>query len=157
MLATGGFDFANGSDGLSAGVCVEEDESTDDQTDPYVLLVDDDADCLRLLRAIVELDGHRCLTARSGQDALTSCDEAGLPRLVVTDWNMPGIDGETLAQRLKDRDPALPIFLITGRDPDEVPSASRERLFSAVLTKPLNPATLTRAISNLPTNPGSVE
>ena len=154
MLVTGTFDFATGAGGeggedLPAENAGEPLESAD-STDSFALLVDDDADCLRILRSLIESDGHRCLTAQSGLDALASCEAVGTPRFVVTDWNMPGLDGEMLARRLKDRYPALPIVLVTGRCAHEVPAASRESLFSAVLTKPLDPAVLSRVLSDLP-------
>ena len=150
MFVTGILDLgADRSAGDSSEATAEGGEE-DAAADSFALVVNDDDCCLRVLRALVELTGNRCLTARSGHDALASCEEVGPPRFVVTDWNMPGLDGEVLARRLKDRFPDLPIVLVTGRDADEVPRESRHSLFAAVLTKPLDPAAFARVLSALP-------
>jgi len=83
-----------------------------------ILLVDDEVDSLWLLQIILEGRGYRVLLAEGGEAAL---DKAArhLPDLIVTDWNMPGMDGIALCERLKFY-PALaqiPVVMASGRVP----------------------------------------
>ncbi len=83
-----------------------------------ILLVDDDVDSLWLLQTILEGRGHHILMAEGGEVAL---EKAGryLPDLIVTDWNMPGVDGIALCERLKWY-PALaliPVVMTSGQFP----------------------------------------
>ena len=66
-----------------------------------VLLVDDDATNLHLLRQALEGHGYRLLVARNGEDALKVAREAW-PLLVLLDVMMPGIDGYETCRRLKE-------------------------------------------------------
>jgi signal transduction histidine kinase/ActR/RegA family two-component response regulator len=79
-----------------------------------VLLVDDDI-LVSMGAADMLLDlGHRVTEAQSGADALKLL-EAALPfDIVVTDYAMPGMNGFELAQRIKEKNPKLPVILATG-------------------------------------------
>jgi PAS domain S-box-containing protein len=79
-----------------------------------VLLVDDDI-LVSMGAADMLLDlGHSVTEAQSGLHALKLL-ETDLPfDVVVTDYAMPGMNGFELAQRIRDRDPKLPVVLATG-------------------------------------------
>ena len=79
-----------------------------------VLLVDDDIlVSMGAADMLLEL-GHSVTEAQSGTHALKLL-EADLPfDIVVTDYAMPGMNGFELAQRIKRRNPGLPIILATG-------------------------------------------
>ena len=83
-----------------------------DETD-RILLVDDDATNLDVLRGTLDGHGYRLLFARSGEDALKVAQRTR-PGLILLDVVMPGIDGYETCRRLKDapetRDAAV-IFL----------------------------------------------
>ncbi|WP_420993051.1 hybrid sensor histidine kinase/response regulator [Cupriavidus sp. 30B13] len=65
-----------------------------------ILLVDDNAEGLRALGMLLELDGHEVRLAASGEDALAIA--AGFtPDIALIDIGLPGIDGFELAQRLR--------------------------------------------------------
>lgn len=115
---------------------------------PYILLVDDDGPSLRLLRSIVELAGHRCVSASSATDAVGSCDCA-LPQVVVTDLMMPNLNGHGLALWLRNRHPSVPIILLTGEDLDPRDRARFRETFTAVYTKPLDVMSFLRKLDRL--------
>jgi len=66
-----------------------------------ILLVDDDATNLDVLRGTLEGHGYRLFFARSGEDALNVARRAH-PGLILLDVVMPGIDGYETCRRLKD-------------------------------------------------------
>jgi CheY-like chemotaxis protein len=111
-----------------------------------ILLVDDDVDSLWLLQIILEGRGHHILMAEGGEVAL---EKAGryLPDLIVTDWNMPGVDGIALCERLKWY-PALaliPVVMTSG----QFPPKEKSTLWNVFLSKPVDPDALASTIDTL--------
>ncbi|WP_297912058.1 sigma 54-interacting transcriptional regulator [Thiomonas sp.] len=100
-----------------------------------VLVVDDDADLLRLLDMRLRSAGYRPVLASSGEQALARLAVAR-PRAVITDLRMPGMDGQALFERIHESDPSLPVIILTahGTIPDAV-SAAQRGVFG-YLTKP---------------------
>jgi DNA-binding response OmpR family regulator len=80
-----------------------------------ILLVDDDASLLDVLSLSLEDAGHEVVRARDGVAGLRKAEQAG-PDLVVSDVNMPGIDGYSLCRKLRDKGSKVPILLLTARD-----------------------------------------
>ena len=78
-----------------------------------LLLVDDDALIRRSLSTLLRLDGYNVLEAASGAEALRLL-EHGAPDLVITDFNMPVINGMQLLCEIQKRKPELPVILVTG-------------------------------------------
>jgi CheY-like chemotaxis protein len=76
-----------------------------------ILLVDDMLQILTVLRKVFERHGHEVVTAASGEEAL-ACE--GAFDLLFSDITMPNMDGVTLAEKLRDRHPELPIVFYTG-------------------------------------------
>jgi DNA-binding NtrC family response regulator len=103
----------------------------------YILLVDDHEPSLRRLDEVVKLSGHRCVATKSGTEALLCCDRSR-PRVVVTDLNMPNLDGRGLAQWLQARHPSVPIILLTGHSFNPQSLGQMQRIFTAVLSKPVD-------------------
>jgi CheY-like chemotaxis protein len=58
--------------------------------------------------------GHSVTEAQSGADALKLLEAASPFDIVVTDYAMPGMNGFELAQRIKEKNPKLPVILATG-------------------------------------------
>ena len=101
-----------------------------------VYVVDDDADVLGSLRFLLETDGFDVRTFRTGTALLGAVSPTGVDCFVI-DYKMPDINGIDLTSRLRDRDIAAPVILITGY-PDEKISARAEAVgVRHVLRKPL--------------------
>ncbi len=100
-----------------------------------LLLVDDDADILKLLAIRLKSSGYRVATASNGEQAL-SMVAAERPDLVVTDLRMAGLDGMALFHEIERRHAGLPVIILTahGTIPDAV-AATRQGVFG-YLTKP---------------------
>ncbi len=103
---------------------------------PAVYVVDDDADVLGSLRFLLETDGFSVRTFRNGEALLKTVRSTGVDCFVI-DYKMPDMNGIELARRLRNRDIAAPVILITGY-PDENISARAEAAgVRHVMLKPL--------------------
>lgn len=78
-----------------------------------VVLIDDDLAMRQSTEQALQLAGHRVQALATAEEALDVAGP-GLNGVVVSDIRMPGMDGMTLLQRLADRDPDLPVILVTG-------------------------------------------
>lgn len=111
-----------------------------------VLLVDDNETNLTILKAQLEQWKLTPTLAISGKHALEIlASHAGFD-LVITDMQMPDLDGVQLSERIKARHAQLPIILLSS-----VGDESRKRhpdLFSAVLNKPVKQQQLCRVIQS---------
>jgi two-component system, chemotaxis family, chemotaxis protein CheY len=89
-----------------------------------VLVVDDDPAIREAVRDVLEGAGIEVETASDGLDALAKL-ELRLPRLVLLDMRMPGMDGWQFATALRERSVILPVVVMTaaadaGRWADEI-------------------------------------
>jgi len=82
-----------------------------------ILLVDDDASLLDALSLAFEDAGHEVLTAPDGLRGLEVVRSAR-PAAVVSDVNMPGLDGFSLCKKLRAAGDTVPLVLLTSRDND---------------------------------------
>jgi two-component system, NtrC family, response regulator GlrR len=121
-------------------------ESKSPATQPRLLVVDDDADMLRLLSMRLNSAGYRVSTAGSAESALAKV-QMERPQLVLSDVRMPGQDGMALFSEIRLRHPSLPVILLTahGTIPDAVEATARG-VFS-YLTKPYDAKVLLDKIS----------
>jgi CheY-like chemotaxis protein/anti-sigma regulatory factor (Ser/Thr protein kinase) len=84
-----------------------------------VLVVEDSPTQATELRFLLEDAGFRVDLATDGVVALSSLDE-GLPDLIVTDIQMPRMDGLALVQAVKSKYPSVPVVLITAHGSEEI-------------------------------------
>lgn len=85
-----------------------------------VLVVDDQSGVRQLIRRVLQIQGYTVIDAADGPTAIERFDSEPEPMLALIDITMPGMDGVTLAGRLRNRCPSLPIVLMSGFDMDEV-------------------------------------
>lgn len=78
-----------------------------------ILIVDDEKNYTLILSAVLEEEGFETLTANSGNDALQILKSADVD-LVITDMKMPGMDGIQLLESIKEKDPDLPVIMMTA-------------------------------------------
>lgn len=80
-----------------------------------ILLIDDDASVLDVLALACEDAGHEVDRAKDGLTGLERIN-AGKPDAVISDVNMPGIDGFALCRKLRAGGNQVPLILLTSRD-----------------------------------------
>lgn len=90
---------------------------------PVILVVDDDAPILLLMRNILREFGFDAVTAASGAEALERVRTHD-PKLILLDRNMPGMSGDEVLRELRSGvAPAeLPVLILSGEpiEPDEI-------------------------------------
>jgi len=99
-----------------------------------LLLVDDEANLVGGLAALLRARGYDCEIARDGLEALDRLARDPIPDLVLLDYEMPQLDGEEVLRRLRrdERTAHLPVLLATASQID----LSRLRRVSGLLRKP---------------------
>lgn len=82
---------------------------------PIILVVDDDAPIITLMRSLLREFGYEARTATSGPAAIEAA-RAEAPDLVLLDKNMPGMSGEDVIKALRGEAglKEVPILLLTG-------------------------------------------
>ena len=111
--------------------------------DRPILVVDDDAKIVRLVRTYLERDGYRVVTAADGPGALDAI-ERHRPALVVLDLMLPELDGRAVirAVRRDDEAAATPILVLSARGTTLDRIAGLEDGADDYLPKPFSPAEL---------------
>jgi CheY-like chemotaxis protein len=118
-----------------------------------ILIVDDDPAVQATIRIVLERAGHAVVVADDGAKGLATF-EAGSFDLLILDIFMPGMDGLETMKLIHQRQPLIPILVISGRPvswdsvtaPDFLKMATKLGAISS-LQKPFGPAELLSAVS----------
>ncbi len=109
-----------------------------------ILAIDDETDVADLFRQHFRREvrqGQYVLHfACSGEEALGQLARGIEPQLIVilSDINMPGMDGLALLREIKDRRPDLPVIMVTAYGDDERRRRAREYGAADFITKPVD-------------------
>ncbi len=110
---------------------------------PHVLIVEDEAALIELLRYNLEKEGFRVSAAVDGEEALAAVDDAK-PDLIILDWMLPLISGLEVCRQLR-RKPAtrdVPIIMVTARGEEADRIRGLEGGADDYVTKPFSPSEL---------------
>jgi two-component system alkaline phosphatase synthesis response regulator PhoP len=110
-----------------------------------ILLVDDEASIVQLIRIYLERENFRVETAGDGEAALDSVKRHN-PQLVVLDLMLPKLDGLEVCRRLRSENNPVAIIMLTARDEDIDKILGLEIGADDYLTKPFNPHELVARI-----------
>jgi two-component system cell cycle response regulator CpdR len=110
-----------------------------------ILVVDDDRTMLELVKRILEREGIVAHCVASGEEALEQIKEKTFS-LMITDLNMPGLDGLELAKKGLELAPQMPIIMDTGGMSPIITRKAKEIGISKVLAKPFLAKELMAAI-----------
>jgi len=109
-----------------------------------VLCVDDDLDTLKVRRLLLESEGYSVLTATSGEEALNLTSREPSVDVVLLDYTMPGMNGDELAEQLRQKFPSLVVIAVSGVK--ELPERFAKNV-NASVPKGLEPELLLSAIA----------
>lgn len=112
-----------------------------DNTNPHILVVDDDREIRDLLAKFMVRHGLRVSAAKDGVEMMKTLDERRID-LVVLDLMLPGEDGLSLCRRLRETRSGVPIIMLTamGEDTDRI--VGLEMGADDYVAKPFNPREL---------------
>jgi two-component system chemotaxis response regulator CheY len=115
-----------------------------------ILVVDDSSSMRQMVSFTLAASGYDIIQAVEGQDALNKAkvDQADL---VLTDQNMPVMDGLTLIKNLRSLNnyQKTPILMLTTESSDEMKSKGREAGATGWLVKPFDPKRLCDVVEKL--------
>jgi DNA-binding response OmpR family regulator len=110
-------------------------------------VVDDEPAIRSFIADALRASGYDVIVAANGRDALAAVYADTLtPALLLTDIEMPGMNGIELAARLCADRPATRVVLMTGREASAGRAREREGLVQGVLLKPFGIAELLEAV-----------
>jgi two-component system chemotaxis response regulator CheY len=115
-----------------------------------ILLVDDSTTLLLSMKAILEKSGYAVETVTSGDSALIKL-ASFKPDILITDLNMPGMDGITLVKEVR-KNPAfrfLPALMMTTESQQEKRTEARAAGATGWLVKPVKPEELLAVLKKL--------
>ena len=102
-----------------------------------VMIIDDEPDVLEILKEFLEFLDYQTVTFRDPNIAISSF-KAGIYDLIITDINLPEINGFALIKKIREIDQTIPIIVITGY----IENFAKENIFSkganAYIEKPFN-------------------
>ena len=110
-----------------------------------ILVVDDQEIICELIAAHLSADGHNAVIVSDPTEAM-ACFDAGAFDLVITDQSMPGLSGEQLAIKIRERSPSTHIIMLTGFGDDLLTNGKAPEGIEWVLSKPVSSDELRRAI-----------
>ncbi len=100
-----------------------------------ILVVDDEKNMLSILTGILSIMGYEVVSAGSAHEGLNLFLKNPI-ELVLTDLNMPGMDGWALASHIKKKSPNTPVVLITGSEKEAVDEKLKKSCVDSVIFKP---------------------
>ncbi|HEY1104010.1 MAG TPA: response regulator [Burkholderiaceae bacterium] len=116
-----------------------------------ILIVDDSSSLRQVVKIALSRAGYDVLEAGDGKEALTQLDAAGKVNLIVSDVNMPNMDGITFVTQVKQspRHKFTPVIMLTTEGQDQKKEQGRAAGAKAWIVKPFNPPQLLDAVSKL--------
>ncbi|MBI4852641.1 MAG: sigma-54-dependent Fis family transcriptional regulator [Acidobacteria bacterium] len=102
-----------------------------------ILLVDDDEACLSLIDLVLQEEGFDTIAVNNGKDALKRLEQGDID-LVISDVQMPYIDGDTLLREIKKKDSKVEVILITAHATLTGAAKAINNGAQDYLTKPFN-------------------
>lgn len=104
-----------------------------------ILWVDDEIEQLRPHIILLREKGYQVETASNGEDAMDMVTGGGYD-IILLDQMMPGADGLTTLERIREVNPIVPVVLVTKSEEEELMEEAIGKEVSDFLTKPVNPS-----------------
>ncbi len=100
-------------------------------------MVDDEQEVGEVLKEFLAARGYAVIIAFSGAEALTAVTRQR-PQVVLLDIRMPGMDGMETLQRIRERDRAVPVIMLTALVDEEIAQEALRRGAFEYITKPVD-------------------
>jgi two-component system chemotaxis response regulator CheY len=115
-----------------------------------ILIVDDAASIRATVSIVLKSAGYEVIEAGDGNDALSKLGGTRV-NLIISDVNMPGMDGITLLKKLKEGAATkfVPVIMLTTEGSDDIKMRGKEAGAKAWMVKPFDPSKLLDTVSKL--------
>jgi CheY-like chemotaxis protein len=121
-----------------------------EETQPTVLVVDDEEDLRDIMRRMLERRGFRTLIAGDSQEAIAVCrDHPGEIDLLVTDLGLPGVSGGELSQSARELRPGMRVVYISGLPKDIAVAEGQIEQDAVLVKKPFSTELLIEALRSV--------
>jgi DNA-binding response OmpR family regulator len=120
-------------------------------TKPVVLLIEDYQDAREMLRFLLQAWGWQVLESANGNEGVESA-RIHQPNLIITDLNLPGIDGMELVRQIRQAGnwlAVVPIIMVTAVDEETCSPLAFASGVNRIFSKPLNVKLLESSIREL--------
>lgn len=111
-----------------------------------ILLIDDANTIRKVCAHILAQVGHSVRTAASAREGIRDIVEKGAPDLIITDIDMPGMDGLELCNRIRKTGATVPIVVITSYSDKEMIQQAKTLGLAGWLLKPVTPEALMQKV-----------
>ncbi|MBL6945031.1 MAG: phosphate regulon transcriptional regulator PhoB [Rhodospirillales bacterium] len=117
---------------------------------PLILIVEDEAALVTVLRYNLEVDGYRVEEAGDGEEALQKIDECK-PDLILLDWMLPRLSGLDVCRRIRETPEThnIPVIMLTARGEESDRVRGLDTGADDYVTKPFSPKELLARIRSL--------
>lgn len=117
-----------------------------------VLVVDDDVSFLNGMSKLLEREDVTCITASDGESGLREIMKKK-PDVAIVDLDMPIMNGIEFARYIREHDLGVPVIIVSGHSPLELPAEINTAGIQAFIQKPMRITDILLAIRNaLPTS-----
>jgi CheY-like chemotaxis protein len=113
-----------------------------------ILWVDDEIDQLKSHIIFLEGRGYKVTEASNGDDAVSLVENQSFD-LVLLDEMMPGKDGLTTLEEIKEKSPHLPVIMVTKSEEENLMDQAIGKKIDDYLTKPVNPSQILSAAKKI--------
>ena len=103
-----------------------------------ILVVEDNLSTREFIRDLLLLHGYGVVTAVNGKDGVEKLGRGGID-LVVTDWNMPELDGVGVLRNAKQHHPDVPVVMVSASWDPAIRRSVQALSPAALLDKPVGP------------------
>jgi two-component system chemotaxis response regulator CheY len=116
-----------------------------------ILIIDDSISVRIQVRRVLESAGHTVIECENGELGLEKIVALKNPDLVITDYNMPGLDGISMLEKVKSSigDISFPIFMLTTETSERLKNAGKEVGVMAWINKPFSTEKMLAAVNKV--------
>jgi len=117
---------------------------------PSILTVDDSASIRQAIKIALLGEGYEVVEAANGSEGLSKADASRFS-LIITDLNMPVMDGLTMIRRLRamPSQAGVPVLFLTTESDTEIKAQAKAAGATGWLTKPVLPDQLVRVVTKV--------
>lgn len=117
-----------------------------------ILVVDDDTKTLDIIKRCLTANGHKVVTAASGEECLKIINEGIFnPHLILLDFQMEGMNGIEVLEILKEHEStwSIPVIMLSGITDDDIITEAMGNYATEYLTKPIGADDLAEKVAHV--------